>query len=271
MAGSDFVSSEYLHVNACGVQKLSVNVGSYRPFGRSDYHLLYIAKGCCFVDFGEGEVAVREGNIIFYPPRVSQKYAFKAEIPSLSYFLHFSGTGCAELVDRFGFSSAVIRVGKQVSAEAKFSELIDEFRLKRPFYEEACAAHLLALLSLFAQKAHTYSATREPVHRSDITDVCRDMHSSVGESFSVCDLAARCNLSESRFSHVFRAQMGMSPTAYLAKIKVERAVELLESTDMSISDISSLLGFESQSYFCRFFKKALGASPSEFKNKTPTQ
>ena len=267
MKGSDFVSNEYLWVNSAGTEHLlGVNVGSYRPRGRSDYHILYVTGGSCFVDFGEGETEVGEGNIIFYPPRVSQKYAFKAEIPSSYYYLHFSGSAAGELMKKFALDSPITFVGKHLSVESRLLELIDEFRLKRPFYEYSCAAHLLGVLSLLAEKA-SLASLASPVSRSDITEVRRYMHASIGKNITVSELAARCNLSESRFSHVFKEQMGISAVSYLSKIRIERAAELLESTDMSVCDVGLAVGFETQSYFCRFFKREVGVSPSEYRRR----
>ena len=54
---------------------------------------------------------------------------------------------------------------------------------------------------------------------------------------------------------------------YLREIKVERAKTLLLSTEKSILEISILLGFHDQSHFTNTFKKIVGMSPSEFRNK----
>lgn len=267
MKESDFVSSEHLWVNSAGTEHLfGVNVGSYRPRGRSDYHILYVTGGSCFVDFGEGETEVGEGNIIFYPPHVSQKYAFKAEISSSYYYLHFSGSAAGELMKKFALDSPITFVGKHLSVESRLLELIDEFHLKRPFYEYSCAAHLLGVLSLLAEKA-SLASLASPLRRSDITEVRRYMHASIGKNITVAELAARCNLSVSRFAHVFKEQMGISVVSYLSKIRIERATELLESTDMSVYDVGLAVGFEAQSYFCRFFKREVGVSPSEYRRR----
>ena len=167
---------------------------------------------------------------------------------------------------KFALDSPITFVGKHLSVESRLLELIDEFRLKRPFYEYSCAAHLLGVLSLLAEKA-SLASLASPVSRNDITEVRRYMHASIGKNITVAELAARCNLSESRFSHVFKEQMGISAVSYLSKIRIERATELLESTDMSVYDVGLAVGFETQSYFCRFFKREVGVSPSEYRRR----
>ena len=48
---SEYVSDDYLHLNSCDRQVLyGTDVGSFRPSGRRDWHILYIHKGVCFIN-----------------------------------------------------------------------------------------------------------------------------------------------------------------------------------------------------------------------------
>jgi len=59
--------------------------------------------------------------------------------------------------------------------------------------------------------------------------------------------------------------MHMTISDYLMEFRVSRAVELLESTDLTISEISETVGFNSQSYFIASFKKKTRLSPLAYK------
>ena len=61
--------------------------------------------------------------------------------------------------------------------------------------------------------------------------------------------------------HSFTRYAGLSPIQYLNRRRLEIACHLLESSNHSISDISSLTGFSSQSYFTQTFRKAFGMTP----------
>ncbi len=86
-----------------------------------------------------------------------------------------------------------------------------------------------------------------------------------GEVPSVAELSEVCHLSVSRFREKFAATTGMSPREYVAQCRIQRAKQLLLTTDRSVTEISSALGFESVSGFNRQFLMRAGMSPREFR------
>ena len=61
--------------------------------------------------------------------------------------------------------------------------------------------------------------------------------------------------------------MGISPINYVIQKRVEEATELLLSTSYSVSQISQIIGFSSQSYFSQIYKKMTGKTPFEVRKK----
>ena len=66
--------------------------------------------------------------------------------------------------------------------------------------------------------------------------------------------------------HLFTKQMGTSPINYLINKRIEEAKNLLTTTNHSIRDISTIVGFSNSSYFSQMFKKTTGDSPRSYKN-----
>lgn len=67
----------------------------------------------------------------------------------------------------------------------------------------------------------------------------------------------------------FDATVGMSPMAYLRKIRVERMARLLESTDMSIAETARSVGWRNQFHASQCFHAANGVSATEFRRRQP--
>ena len=65
--------------------------------------------------------------------------------------------------------------------------------------------------------------------------------------------------------HSFTKQIGVSPINYLITKRISEAKNLLKTTNYSIRDISSIVGFSTSSYFSQMFKKVTGLSPKEYK------
>ncbi|HPU62820.1 MAG TPA: helix-turn-helix transcriptional regulator, partial [Mobilitalea sp.] len=65
---------------------------------------------------------------------------------------------------------------------------------------------------------------------------------------------------------VYKKKTGISLKNYINEYRIERAKELLLTSDKSISDIAEAVGFDNFSYFSTLFKKVTGLSPKEFKD-----
>jgi AraC-like DNA-binding protein len=266
----DRVSNEYLSVNCCGCQHLfGYNTGSSRPGGRRDFNILYITEGTCFIREGEHEpeTAVPAGSVILYLPGEPQFYRFSAEIRSTSYFIHFSGTGCSELLRRAEMlGKRVFDIGDSATLQGIYSRLIDDFYRSAPMHEELSAAYLMQLIALIGRKLQNQKTGLSVQQNNRIEDICRAMHRDYKKDRALSEYAAACTLSESRFSHLFKESTGVSPHRYLLNLRLTKARELLENTDLSIAQICREVGIADQNYFSRVFKKLHGCSPSAYRH-----
>jgi len=95
--------------------------------------------------------------------------------------------------------------------------------------------------------------------------VCRKMIQNYGTDIDISEYAAECNISTSRFLHLFKESTGTSPQNYIISIRIKKACELLENTDLSILKVAEQVGICDQNYFSRLFKKHMGISPSEYR------
>lgn len=266
---TEAVSSEYIHLNSCGCQHLAEDTSLLRPNGRVDYHVLYIAEGECRVTALGRETVARAGTLIFFFPGERQKYAFRREIPSTSYYLHFSGTAPEELFrELMAGRERVFPIGKSATLEELLRRLEEEYTLSLSHAEGVSGGYLLAILSLCLRKI--LLAAEGGTVSAKIADVCRYMHATLSEDLPISRYAEECHLSESRFTHLFHEVIGKSPIAYLTEARIRRAEELLYDTALPISAVAEAVGVKSPYYFSRFFKKHTGLSPTEFRKTRKT-
>ena len=78
-------------------------------------------------------------------------------------------------------------------------------------------------------------------------------------------MARQVNLSPSRFSAIYHELYGISPMEDLLNIRVEKAKSLLVSTNLSAGEIARQCGFKTSQYFSRYFKKRVGAAPTQYR------
>ncbi|SHD76193.1 response regulator transcription factor [Schnuerera ultunensis] len=80
------------------------------------------------------------------------------------------------------------------------------------------------------------------------------------------DVANHVYLNSSYLSQLFKKEMDISFGDYLKDLRIKKAKILIKETDKTMNDIAEELGFSSQNYFTKVFKKSTGLSPSEYKN-----
>jgi transcriptional regulator GlxA family with amidase domain len=69
------------------------------------------------------------------------------------------------------------------------------------------------------------------------------------------------------FARVFRREAGTTPGQYIERTRIARARELLETTDLTISQIARRCGFAAPETFFRSFGRTLGLTPTEYRHR----
>ncbi len=98
-----------------------------------------------------------------------------------------------------------------------------------------------------------------------VNAACDFIDENYNRSININDIAAACNLSPSRLSHLFKDHMGMGPKAWLNNVRIQQARRLLNSSNFRISQIAALVGFEDPIQFAKNFKKNVGCTPKDFR------
>lgn len=88
------------------------------------------------------------------------------------------------------------------------------------------------------------------------------------ESLTVEVICRQLHMSAAYFSTLFKKETGQTCIAYITELRLNKAVELLNTTDYKTYMIASMVGYAEQNYFSYVFKKKYGVSPSKYRNLT---
>ncbi len=100
---------------------------------------------------------------------------------------------------------------------------------------------------------------------TQINPALRYIEDHYDQQLNLQEIAKSAHLSVSRLAHVFKEQMGITMIDYLTKVRIEKAKQLLISTDKSCTEICFEVGYNNQSYFTRTFRKLVKMTPRKFK------
>jgi two-component system response regulator YesN len=103
------------------------------------------------------------------------------------------------------------------------------------------------------------------------TDIVDKVLDYINKHYSDYTLSLQCladivSVHPNYLTQKFRRQTGFSCIQYLAKTRMEKAKQLLDQTDLKISDIAEKVGYENPLYFSSYFKKWVGLNPSEYRD-----
>jgi AraC-like DNA-binding protein len=131
------------------------------------------------------------------------------------------------------------------------------------FFMIAYFMQIIGMLSRF------YSATFEPTSQYllRIGESITLMENNHRQPIDLEGLARVAHLSKRQFQRVFQQAMGVSPSDYLMRIRLNRAMEMMHDASLSISEIGYASGFNDPNYFSRYFQKNTGFSPLRYRKQ----
>ncbi len=88
---------------------------------------------------------------------------------------------------------------------------------------------------------------------------------SIEHPWRVSEIADIAGLSTTQLERLCRRTLGMSPRGVLQRLRIEHAVRLLSTTDLTAGDVAALCGFYDQSSFTRQFRAVLGLTPGAYR------
>lgn len=142
-----------------------------------------------------------------------------------------------------------------------FLSLTEIWNSKRTGYY--CRA-MAVFYDLLYQIQHHLSA-KSTNHYSSIRPAIHHIHTHYCDTeLSIPSLARLCAISETYFRKMFEQSFDMTPLQYINSLRIDHAVDLLTTNEMSIEEIAQRCGFNDAKYFSTVFKKYKGISPRRF-------
>ncbi|MDR0810837.1 MAG: helix-turn-helix domain-containing protein [Paludibacter sp.] len=179
-------------------------------------------------------------EIVISPP------FYRSWVAYIIYFLLFCGA--AFLAIRFRLFWQKIR---EKLKRKKNSSIIDNSRL----YE-------------FISAQNATDAQLSPIDAQFLNKAIELVHNNLSESaFSIDTLANRLFMSRSTLHRRIKKITGLTPNDFILMMRLEKSIEYLNEDKYSIAEISTMVGFETPSYFSKSFKKRYGKSPISYKRE----
>ena len=147
-----------------------------------------------------------------------------------------------------------------------FNKIYLEFTNREKGYINIIRAYVTELIVKIFRKMESTQNKEDTSRQAQIVNTTLAyLRKNYHQHISLDDLAAQVFLSKDYFARMFRETTGMPTSAFLQKIRIEEACNLLATTDLAIKDIAVQCGFHDTNYFYNIFKKLTGITPRRYR------
>jgi len=262
-----------LIVGSCGKYRLSNNtkIPTFRPRGRIDYQIIYIASGKGYFHFNDinNDTIVDAGNIVLYRPKELQKYEYYGTDNPEVYWIHFTGSDVKKILRKIGLSDNehVFYVGFSQNYTKIFDKIIIELQRKDLFHKEMLSTFLYQLFVFLYREMHTSTNIQNERLIQEMRHASIYLSENYNQPICIDDFASSIGMSVSYFTRNFKKYTGKTPMQYIIELRIGNAQMLLETSSYPISEIARIVGYDNPLYFSRLFCKQTGVSPSEYRKR----
>ena len=253
-----------LMVNCAGCVETVLTRGNFNHKGRQDYYLIYIVSGKMDLSSGDMTGKAFDGDVVIFPPNKSYGHIHPQNERLKYLWVHFTGKDVEKILNEYkiGIFPMVNKTSEQNRIKTKFQRLFDCFSQNDEFCEKDLVASLEKLFIEIARSIKNRTSLKKVLSKS-----LRYINDNFNAPIKMTELAKMENMSMTSFNSNFKRQIGVPPTKYIINLRMNMAKELLESSDLSIKEISFMCGYSDYHFFSKVFKDSTGASPKIYKRK----
>ena len=232
-----------------------------------EFAIVYITRGeGIFESKATGKKQIKEGTIFLLFPGVWHTYLPNPRTGWKEYWVTFDGFQPQNFMQHKILSpdKPVLEIGFNETLIQLYHHILELLEEETIGYREIIASLTYQIIA----QVHATERGRQFGSKEIETVVKKAkiyLVENIDKAVDFEQLASELNVGYSWFRRMFRHYTGLAPCQYLLQLKLNKAKELLSETSLPIKQISWMIGFESQYYFSKYFKKKLGVSPTQWR------
>ncbi len=227
----------------------------------------YIVDGQLSIVANGERFILNSGDFLILPAGTKHDISLIDDKKCLLYFadvsLHFDDNEFLTVLDTPYF----VRVGLTNEMFNIFEDIIGTLSVENNHLISVKQSYLISklLLVFFEHCDDTRMLERKP-QQDAVYQTIDFIKQHYTEKLTVKQLAQMAFLSTTYYSIRFKSLTGLSPIQYVNSLRIKKAQELLETTDMSLNEIVDTINFGDLAQFCKAFKKYCGHTPTKYRN-----
>lgn len=239
-----------------------------KPRGVKENILIICKSGKGWCEIGNKKINISSNVALIIPKNSIHSYGADNDDPWTIYWGHFLGEDSILFISlmkkkQFSFFISNLALTRSINMfNMIYKDLNRGYKLQNII---SASLNFKSILGILFYSNDDFHPNLQPYQNKKISESIIYMLENIRFSLSLRALANNINVSKSHYIHLFKQKTGYSPIDYFIRLKIQRACQLLATTDLNVEEISYQLGYNDPFYFSRTFSKIMGISPFNFK------
>lgn len=269
----NYSSSEYsisnidLNLYYCGEEICKPN-HYWGPSVRDHYLIHYIVKGKGIFEYNGRTYKLGKGQGFLISPFELSFYQADYEDPWQYKWIGFKGLNAQSYLERANLTveQPIFTYNKDLKLENCIDAMIDAQKLQMG-RDLMCKSLIYAFLSHLIENNNSEKTTDKNSNNTEsyVRKAMEFVYMNYSRKTSIEEMAQYIGLNRKYFSKIFKEITNSTPQEFLINYRINKACELMEGHNLSISNIARSVGYDDPLLFSKIFKKLKGLSPSEFR------
>jgi AraC-like DNA-binding protein len=240
-----------------------------RNEGCNENIFIYCEKGRGWIEYGDERHILKENSFFIIPEKKKHAYGADRRAPWSIYWLHFRGesAGMFDAVTAKLIHVDVSDTSRQQDRFRLFDEMFRNLEMgyspENLEYVSFCLQYFLASLKYVAQ----YREVRKVKENDVLQDSILYMKDHLESRIYLSDISEAVGCSMSHLNALFVQRTSYAPMEYYSQLRIQRACNYLQFSGLKIKEIAFRLNYYDPFHFSRAFRKEMGITPKEYKNR----
>lgn len=251
--------------------EIEVEAGSiWKTTEKKDNNLLvYCTKGEGILQIGSEQLPINNEQFFILSPNENFKFYSSENTNSCFLIAGFNGKKARQLCKEYSIVRSLVPsvnnmvANREMLFEEIFNNLNKGFHDQNLVYVNFTLGHLLATFIYANKTSEDIAEESNPVVRQALNFLNKNLN----KKLTLREIANEVGYSPTYFTTLFKKETNYSPLSYFSHLKILKACEYLDYTKNKIKEISFSLGYSDPYYFTKDFKKRMGLSPRQYRNR----
>lgn len=243
----------------------------------SNIEIHYVLEGALCVETDQKTIYITEGEVLVIAPDTPHRLKITADQYHLRFVINCSISAIGDNPEALAlitqiYSPPLKPVMLSGYVRQLMLQILDEAEDKHLGFYSVIEANFLIFLYLISREFGEYTRkdtslanTKKNLYDLRMISIVAFLQKNMFKKCSVAGLAENMNLSLSQLERTIRNCTQKTPLIIIQRVKIEKAKELLKDANLSIKDISDMLGFGNEYEFNRIFKRIEGMPPGKYR------